>query len=213
MSQFADSLLTALLGWMRSLFSGFLSLTQGNGGGFLSWMSRRWFVLAAIVLVAGLTVDAVIYILRWHPQEVWRSKLHLLAHRREEAAADARFKEGYDNALTDFNFADTPIEPLVSHEEEVAEMLAAYYASAPTTQEEIDIHQLPGADNIPIERRRRSSRHGRRAMRIHFRLPDLSETGRSAYPEPPVNAREAFNAPVYPAMEPMQDQEEEFDHE
>ena len=92
-------------------------------------------------------------------------------------------------------------------------MLAAYYASAPTTQEEIDIHQLPGADNIPIERRRRSSRHGRRAMRIHFRLPDLSETGRSAYPEPPVNAREAFNAPVYPAMEPMQDQEEEFDHE
>ena len=82
MSQFADSLLTALLGWMRSLFSGFLSLTQGNGGGFLSWMSRRWFVLAAIVLVAGLTVDAVIYILRWHPQEVWRSKLHLLAHRR-----------------------------------------------------------------------------------------------------------------------------------
>ena len=214
MNQFANSLLTVLLGWMRSLFSSFLSLGQGIGGGFLAWMSRRWFVLAVILILAGLTIDAMIYILRWHPQNVWRSKLHLLVHRRKEAAANARFNEGYDTALTDFNFADTPIAPLVSQEAGVDEMLASYYSPEPVAQQEVDLRQLPGADSIPIERRRRSSRHGRRTVRINFRLPDLSESGRNVlYPEPPINAREAFREPVYPAMENLENQEDEFNDE
>ena len=93
-------------------------------------------------------------------------------------------------------------------------MLASYYSPEPVAQQEVDLRQLPGADSIPIERRRRSSRHGRRTVRINFRLPDLSESGRNVlYPEPPINAREAFREPVYPAMENLENQEDEFNDE
>ena len=214
MSQFVNSLLTTLLGWMRALFSSVLSLTRADGGGFLAWMSRRWLALTVLLILAGLAIDLAVYILRWRPQYVWRSKLYRLTHRRQEAAADARFNAGYDSALTDFNFAASPIAPLAEPIESPEEILAPYYGSPSASQEEIDLRMLPGAGSVPLARRRRSARHKRRAARIRFRLPDLSEADRSPlYPEPPVNARDAFHQPVYPAIDVMQKQEDAFDDE
>lgn len=204
MNHFANSFLSILLGWMRTLFASLLSVFQGAGAGFLSWMSRRWFLVAIVLVLAGLTLDILIYIARWRPQYVWRTRLHRLLHRKEYALEEQRFSEGFDTALTDFNFEDTPIAGLQTQEPALADAMAYYAVPAAQTVEAPQ--EFFADDQQPVERRRRSSRHSsRRAMRFgtHFHLPDLNDSGRygAAYPAPPVRAREAFHEPVYPSMD------------
>ncbi|MBQ7455713.1 MAG: hypothetical protein IJS53_04655 [Clostridia bacterium] len=201
MNYLADSLLTALLSWMRSLFGGFLSLVQGDGSGFLSWMKNRWFVLAVFLCLAGGAIDFLVYLLRWSPQQVWRSRLHAFLHR--DSRAEAQFSRGYDAGLTGFDFADTPIDGLAAPQPEPMEELEVLEPLPPETMEDFDLSRFSGEEEPAPERRRRSARHRRRSTRFHIRLPDLTERDEGAY-VPPVRASDAFHAPVYPAMDEAQ---------
>lgn len=220
MNNFANSLLNLLLSWMRSLFGSLLSLIQGNDAGLLQWLSKHWIALGCILVVGGLTLDIIIYILRWHPQYVWQAQLNRLLHRHEtDEMEDEEFSQGFDSALADFNFADTPIPDLTISEQQPLDPLETYYEEAlPSPEPEIDYSQLPGASQVQEERRRRSQRHGRRAMHSvpRFRISDLNDSARhAAYPEPPVNARDAFHEAVYPSAEITSYQEqndEDFHH-
>jgi len=199
MNDLSNSLLSLLLGWLRGIFSSLLKIVQGSGVSFLSWMSRRWFILAGVLVIAGLTVDALIYLLRWRPQYVWRSRLYRLFHRRDSLLDETQFSQGYETGLQDFNFADTPIPGLNEQEDPGQEVYDLYLS------EQQPYAAAAEEEALPVEeRRRRSDRHNRRALRLsgRFHLPDLSETGQhSAYPEPPIDVRSAFHQPVYPATD------------
>lgn len=203
MNNLSNSLLHVLLGWMRSLFSGVLSMFQGNDAGLLPWLSRHWLSLAVILLLAGLTLDAVVYILRWRPQYVWRTRLRRLMDRDEETEEDIQFSQGFDTALPDFNFADTPISDLTTSETMSEETLETYLAEPAPAQEEFDYSQLPGVDQLPEERRRRSDRHGKRfGLTGRLRLPER-------HTAEIIDARDAFHEAVYPASEPQNPEQEE----
>lgn len=202
MNNLSNSLLHALLGWMRSLFSGVLSLLQGDKAGVLPWLSRHWLALTVILLLAGLTLDAVIYILRWRPQYVWRTRLRRLMNRESETEEDIQFSQGFDTALPNFNFADTPIPDLTTSETISEETLETYLAEPAPAQEEFDYSQLPGAEQVAEERRRRSDRHSRRFRTNRLRLPERHAVE-------VIDVRDAFHEAVYPASEPQNTEQEE----
>ena len=199
MNTFANSLLSLLLSWMRSFFSGLLAFLNGGDGGFFAWLGKHWVVLAVFLIAFGVAIDALIYLLRWRPQYVWRTRLRRVL--RREDPEEEQFSEGFDTALPDFNFGDTPIPDLTAAPEPM-EMLDAYYtepAQPAEPVEEIDLDSLAEKETPAIgQRRRRSDRHSRKKLPI--RLPDLSEIGRRR-DMPPVDARSAFHDPVYPASE------------
>jgi len=222
MNSIANSLLALLLSWMRSLFGSILSLMRGENAGFLSWIGSHWLPLACILMLAGITADAVVYILRWRPQYVWRTRFrHLMNRRQLDDAAEEQFQQGFEDAVEDFNFEDTPIPDLTTQSVPPLEEIASFDAAvSPDNSAPFDYSKLPGAESPADERRRRSDRHARRGVGravSRFRLPDLSDSDRysTSYPEMPVNPREAFHAPVYPAAEYQElaaDADEDNDH-
>ncbi len=190
MNRLADSLLTLLLSWMRTLFSDILSLFNGSGAGILTWLQARWLSLAVVLLLAGLTIDAVIYIIRWRPQYVWRTRLQHLFHRSAFDSSEPAFETGYTDALADFNFEDTPIQDLSSGDTSLSDRLEQYY-SQPVSTSSVQ-------DNAAEQRRnRRIARYNRRVRRGYYQLGNAERIV-------PTQEHSAFHEPIYPAM-PQQD--------
>ena len=208
MNGFANSLLTLLLGWMRVLFSALLTLPQ-RGSAFLAWLGRHWIPLVLVIVLAALFVDALIYILRWRPQYVWSTRLQRLFHRKEFLRDEEEFQKGFTDSLPNFNFSDTPIQDL-SMQEPIPEEYYAPAAQQPVEEQIPEtiapIRNYPEYEARNRRSNRRSDRHGRRARRSNmprFRLQDIGASEHNLrYPEPPVQARDAFHAPVYPGAVP-----------
>lgn len=194
MNNFANSLLHLLLSWMRMLFSDFLSFFQEGSSGLISWISKRWTLLALILIAAGLTVDLLIYLLRWRPQKVWQTKLRRLFHRsRYDDFDEKQFNAGFTDALPNYDFGDTPIPDLTQR---VSEANPIYdsdldYPAAPAVNGE---GAFSDPDLLQPERKRRSDRHGggRRSL-----FPDLPGSQKNAKKESAVSTRSAFYEPVY----------------
>ena len=196
MNNIANSLLHLLLSWMRTLFGDVLSLTQNGGAGMIAWLSKRWIPLAVILVLAGIILDAFVYLIRWRPQYVWRTRLRHIFRRRDNDGFDEReFDQGFDTALPDFNFGDTPIADL-STAPVPEPMLDSYFAQPAISSVNDQPEPLVDASVIPAERKRRSDRHSRRV-----RLPVRSDSSRRRNTEAPMNPRAAFHDPVYPAAE------------
>ncbi len=190
MNRLADSLLTLLLSWMRALFSDILSLFNGSGAGILTWLQSRWLPLTAVLLLSGLTIDAVVYIIRWRPQYVWRTRLQHLFHHREPNDSEPDFEAGYTDALSGFNFTDTPIQDLQSGDVSLSDRLEQYYAKPVNAADDAS-----GAAS-QTQRNRRSARYGRR-MRRSMQLHAASEAAAAQLQD-----HSAFHETVYPAMPP-----------
>lgn len=189
MNRLADSLLTLLLSWMRTLFSDILSLFNGSGAGILTWLQSRWLSLTIVLLLAGLTIDAVIYIIRWRPQYVWRTRLQHMLHRSTFEGSEPAFEAGYTDAVADFNFEDTPIQDFDNGNMSLSERLEQYYSQPVNTASVQD-------NAIEQRRNRRIARYNRRVRRGFYQLGNAERT---------VSAQEhsAFHEPIYPAMPPQ----------
>ena len=193
MNNFASSLLSLLLSFTRSLANGALSLFQGTSGSFLGWVGKHWIMLACVLVLAGLVTDAVVYILRWRPQYVWRSFWHRLFRSKDDRQAEQRFDEGYDQGLGNYPFMDEPIP-------DVAESLDADPLFRAITHYDVNSSETtqPEDASASVVRRRRSARHSRR-FRI-FRHHAASR-GESSVSSSTAHTRDAFHEVIYPSLQ------------
>ena len=210
MNNFANSLLHILLSWMRTLFSGLLSFAQDTSTGLFAWLGSHWFSLAVILITLGIVLDAVIYMVRWRPQYVWRSRLHRLLHRRDDLD-DPQFEEGYDSTLPNFNFADTPI-PDLQNDPPQEQLMETDLMQPEPQQETFEQPAETSEDAIPSERRRRSERHEKRPLG-RLKLPEMPDLLRRKSTET-IDARSAFHDPVYPESDTYQQEQngDEYQH-
>ena len=191
MNDFASALLSLLLSFTRSLANSALSIFQGTPGSFWSWIGAHWLPLACVLVLAGLTLDAMVYILRWRPQYVWRSWFHRIFRTKDERIADQQFNQGYDQGVQSFSFMDEPIPDIMdpAPDGQLSQAITRYDVQSP---------ELP-ADTTTI-RRRRSDRHGRR-FPVLRRL--RSQRNEDSHSLPAVRTREAFHDAVYPTLPPQ----------
>ena len=75
MGTLANSLFQILLGWTRTLSAEIWNtFSSPDGTTLLSWLGEHWKGLALLMCAAGLAVDLIVYLFRWQPYRVWRSR-------------------------------------------------------------------------------------------------------------------------------------------
>jgi hypothetical protein len=87
MNGFTNTILSLLLGWVRTFFNAVWALLDSDGGGsFLAFVSGHWKTIFIFMCVGGFVVDRLIYLVRWRPYYVWRSKRRMRKRRRSTGA-------------------------------------------------------------------------------------------------------------------------------
>lgn len=88
MGNFANTLFSALLGWVQSALAWVWGLF-GSGGadGLMGWLLDNWLALTVVLCAAGVLIDLIMYLIRWQPYRVWRSFWHRGAGEAQEEGA------------------------------------------------------------------------------------------------------------------------------
>ena len=75
MNGFTNAILTLLLGWLRSLFNAVWALLGSDRSVlFIDFLRENWKIIFLILCVGGFVVDRIIYLIRWRPYYVWKSR-------------------------------------------------------------------------------------------------------------------------------------------
>ena len=53
----------------------------------LAWIGENWKALTLILCLIGIVVDAIIYVIRWRPFQVWASFFRRIRGKGQEADA------------------------------------------------------------------------------------------------------------------------------
>lgn len=90
MGNFANTVFSMMLGWLRTAVSDIWDLfTASDGSSLLTWIGNHWIHLVLILCVAGTAIDIVVHLLRWRPLTVWASFFRRLRrHGRDEDEAE-----------------------------------------------------------------------------------------------------------------------------
>ena len=115
MNHFANSLFTLLFGWSRMITQHVWNNTaSGHFSGFFTWLGDHWVFLAIGLALAGTAVDFLVWLFRWQPYLVWKTRLRQLGRwaRGNQAAPNRRFEKGYKGGVAlDMQQDDEPKEP------------------------------------------------------------------------------------------------------
>lgn len=83
MNGFVNTLLSAMLSWIRALISQLWSLLNSEDGGLLfRFFSAHWLVIVIILCTLCILVDLTVYFFRWRPDYVWAAKWRRLRRNR-----------------------------------------------------------------------------------------------------------------------------------
>lgn len=90
MSGFFSTILSLLLGWVRTLISQLWQLFNSENGSALgAFLAKHWLWLVAGLCAAGVLIDLTVYFFRWRPDYVWATKLRRLRHREPQPEPEA----------------------------------------------------------------------------------------------------------------------------
>lgn len=149
MNSFANSLFSLLFGWLRSLIQGiWTAAARGEFSRFFTWLGDHWF-LVAVVLCLGCTVlDYLVWLVRWRPYLVWRTKLRSFIRRLrgEKVDSQRRFSQGYAEAVPlDMPEAEFPAPPVYNWEEQEA----AFHQAPTQLPPQAEAFPLPAEAVVP----------------------------------------------------------------
>ncbi|MBR5301540.1 MAG: hypothetical protein IKU38_01735 [Clostridia bacterium] len=88
MGTFADSLFTVLMSWVRGLVNAIWALFTAEHTTLLEFLGKNWMVLAAVMIVAGLVIDWVVWLLRWQPYHLWAQRARRMLRIEEPQEED-----------------------------------------------------------------------------------------------------------------------------
>ncbi len=149
MNRFATSLISSLLGWLRSFFQELLQAFSGSGSGsFLSWLNRYWFVAFLLLLLLGCAADLTVYVLRWRPFLIGKPHREIpSASAYDDAFYQGGFQGGYTDGISGYSFNETGVADLYQQNELPSD---ASSNDAPEQQDQI----LPPQTEVPVRRYR-----------------------------------------------------------
>lgn len=85
MNGFANTLLSFILSWIRTLITNIWSVvTSEDGGALYRFLSQNWKTILLIMLIGGVVVDRLVYLFRWRPYYVWLSRWDRLRGKPKE---------------------------------------------------------------------------------------------------------------------------------
>lgn len=86
MNSFVNTLLSVMLGWIRTLISNIWTmLASEDGGALFQFLSAYWLVIVILLCAGGVLADLIIYFFRWRPDYVWLTRWRRLTHGKRRA--------------------------------------------------------------------------------------------------------------------------------
>ena len=75
MGTLANSFFQIFLSWIRILCAEIWNTVSSEDGSALAtWIGKNWLAAAVFLCVTGVAVDLIVYLFRWQPYRIWRSK-------------------------------------------------------------------------------------------------------------------------------------------
>lgn len=125
MNGFTNAILTILLGWLRSLFNAVWALLSTDRSVlFIDFLRENWKIIFLILCVGGFVVDRIIYLIRWRPYYVWKSRRMYRRELDRQAAEEPRAHHANTRAYSDYD------NPQGWEQEEPAQQTMRYRAPA-----------------------------------------------------------------------------------
>ncbi|MDY3279696.1 MAG: hypothetical protein SOX25_06285 [Eubacteriales bacterium] len=113
MNAFANTLFSVLFSGIRSMIEGiWAAAASGRLSRFFSWLGDYWLIVVAVICAGATCMDYLVWLIRWRPYLVWRTKLRRLFSRpsRRQAEANRRFARGYQGGVN-LDISDTMHAP------------------------------------------------------------------------------------------------------
>lgn len=99
MGNFANTLFSSLLGWLRGAAAWLWSfMNDPQNGGLIVWIADNWLVLIVLLCAACMLVDFIVYMIRWQPYKVWASFFRRLAGRGDDEDDSGRIRRRWIHA-------------------------------------------------------------------------------------------------------------------
>lgn len=216
MGSFANTVFSILLGWLQGLIAMiWAALTSKGGDAFLQFIAHNWIYIAAFLCVIGVAADFVVYLFRWEPYKVWRTAWNQKKNRKqtketaesidaeplpertslpEEKEMNGRETYGEDGREEP---ADLP--------EETDDLYRWREHESEEPEAEVPAEVTKAGYTVPADspyRRPESRDDARNRRRRRIRINLLGDSDEEDYhyitPEPIVDHRDAYYAPVYP---------------
>ena len=78
-NQFAETLVETMLVWMRWLVNWVWAIFRdGAPSALTSWFADHWISVVAVLIVAGLVIDWLVWMIRWRPYWLWFRKKQII---------------------------------------------------------------------------------------------------------------------------------------
>lgn len=151
MNTFANSLFTLLFGWLRSLIQGiWAAAARGEFSRFFTWLGDHWLFVVVVLCLGCTVLDYLVWLLRWRPYLVWRTKLRGLLRRLrgEKVDSQRKFSQGYAEAVPLDLPEEAPAPPAYDWEQEAAFQQAEWQLPVQTPEPSLS-EEIPGAPAIP----------------------------------------------------------------
>ena len=204
MGNFANTLFSTLLGWLRGAAAWLWNfLGQSDHDGLIVWIAENWLTLIILLCAVCMLVDFLVYLLRWQPYKVWASFFRRLTGRQDEEDDTGRIRRRWVHAdgTTSVEVVDaaevadeTPLEPQAFPFQPDIDVNADPYAPyrPPEAPAGPDLMEEEPPEEI-TERPARSEERRRRFAGSQEELPLRYAPPPAATEEPP-----AYHEPYYP---------------
>ena len=78
---YSNAIVDTMLGWLKGFANWVLklfNLAGSSGGSPLLWLSQNWLKLLVVLMIVGVSVDILVWLVRWRPHWVWFRKLRVI---------------------------------------------------------------------------------------------------------------------------------------
>lgn len=122
MGNFANTLFSSLLGWLRGAAAWLWSfINNPESGGMIVWIADNWLTLIILLCAVCMLIDFIVYLIRWRPYKVWASFFRRLRGRSSDETDTGRIRRRWIHAdgTTSVEVVDAaegipePMDPLV----------------------------------------------------------------------------------------------------
>lgn len=226
MNNFANSIFTVLFGWVRSLVQGIWNaIVRGELSRFFTGLGDYWLAVLLLLCLCCTVLDYLVWLLRWRPYLVWRTKLRRIF--RGQRTEEAQFHQGYEEGVSlDLEEAPAPAPAWEEAQEWQQPSASAWQEEKQATnavaQEEMghsrrffpqpESYEPPpvytpsrqdaafSSDMPAARRKRRSEKYERKKPRPWEKLAVSREDEEEMLDglPPAVDREQAFHQPVYP---------------
>ena len=110
---YTNAIVDAMLGWLKGFASWVLKLFNLSAGfSPLKFLANNWLKLLVILLIIGVTVDLLVWLIRWRPHWVW-------FHKKRVIINDSNFfaRERFLDSADEWDAEKRPARPKRNWEE------------------------------------------------------------------------------------------------